>query len=87
MESENYMGTGNDARAKANSVRASFISRYPYIEANTEYPSPYFKVLVGVFTSRIEAEGFRTKLVNKYPDSIVEASTVDVGTAKNGLDE
>ncbi len=77
-----YMGTGNDARETAKSVRAGFVSEYPEIEANTVYPSPYFKVLVGVFKTRLEAESFRTELLNNYPDSRVETGVVVIGSAK-----
>ncbi len=75
-----YMGTGNNARAIANSVRASFISDYPDIVTNTRYPSPYFKVFVGAFNTRLEAESFRTKLLHKYPDSRVEADVINFGS-------
>ncbi len=75
-----YMGTGNNARETANATRASFVAEYPDIKADTRYPSPYFKVLVGVFNTRIEAESFRTKLLKKYPNSRVETDIITVGS-------
>ncbi len=82
-----YMGTGNNAREDAKAVRAAFISQFPEVEAQTVYPSPYFKVLVGVFDTRLQAECFRTKLLNTYPDCIVETGIVEIGIAKETIDE
>ncbi len=75
-----YMGTGNDARETASAIRAGFVSEYPNIEADTRYPSPYFKVLVGSFDTRIKAESFRVALLKKYPNSRVESDMITVGS-------
>jgi len=67
-----YFGSGKNARSTAQSTRNSFVAKYPDIRADIDYPSPYFKVLVGSFKTRIEAESFRKKLGREYPNSRVE---------------
>ena len=71
-----YMGSGKNARATATSTRNSFVARYPDISADIVYPSPYFKVVVGEFKTRIEAESFRKKVLGEYPKSRVELVTL-----------
>ncbi len=67
-----YIGSGQGARSSAESIRKAFVAKYPDIQADTRYPSPFFKVFVGQFTSRIDAESFRNKIKGEYPDSRVE---------------
>ncbi len=72
------MVSGTNARDRAEAFRNGFITQYPDIKAVTEYPSPYFKVFVGEFTTRIEAESFRRKIANRYPNAIVESGKIVV---------
>jgi len=68
-----YQGSGKNSRAIANSNISSFKTRYGDVEAKLLYASPFFKVLVGNFKTRIEAESFRRKVLNDYPGSRVES--------------
>ena len=47
-----YIGSGKNARATAQSTRNSFVAKFPDVGADLDYPSPYFKVLVGSFKTR-----------------------------------
>jgi hypothetical protein len=67
-----YIGSGKNARTTAQSTRNAFVAKYPEISADIDYPSPYFKVLVGSFRTRIEAESFKRKLGSEYPNCRVE---------------
>ena len=67
-----YLGSGKNARTTAQSIRNTFVAKYSDISADIDYPSPYFKVLVGSFNTRIEAESFKKKLGSEYPNSRVE---------------
>lgn len=62
-----YLGTGRDARGIANSTRNGFKTRYPEIDAEVIYHSPYFKVHVGNYKSRLEAESLKLKVQGEYP--------------------
>ncbi len=67
-----YIGSEKNARTTAQSTRNAFVAKYPEISADIDYPSPYFKVLVGSFRTRIEAESFKRKLGSEYSNSRVE---------------
>ncbi len=69
-----YQGSGKNARGIASATINGFKSKYGDIEARLLYPSPYFKVTVGNFKTRIEAESFRRKILNEYPNSRVESA-------------
>jgi hypothetical protein len=68
-----YMGSGKNARAIADSKIGSFRSKYPDVEPRLLYPNPDFKVLVGNFKTRIEAESFRRKILGDFPNSRIES--------------
>lgn len=70
-----YLGSGKNARQIAEMNRRTFMAKYPDIEADLAYPSPYFKVQVGNFKTRIEAESFRKKILSEYPNCRVELIT------------
>ncbi|MFN8256840.1 MAG: SPOR domain-containing protein [Bacteroidales bacterium] len=67
-----YMGSGKNSRAVAQSTLSSFKAKYPEVEARLLYPSPYFKVQVGNFRTRIEAESFRQKIIGEYTNARIE---------------
>jgi hypothetical protein len=51
-----FFDSGNNARSKATAIRAEFIARNPDVGAYLSFQEPYFKVRVGDFRTRIEAE-------------------------------
>ncbi|MEN8119780.1 MAG: SPOR domain-containing protein [Bacteroidota bacterium] len=71
-----YMGSGKNARTQANSVKLKIRNWYPDVEPHLVHHSPYFKILVGDFRTRIEAESFRKKLVREYPNCYVVESEI-----------
>ena len=71
-----YMGSGKNARAQANSVKLRIRNGHPEVEPHLVHHSPYFKILVGDFRTRIEAESFRKKIVKEYPNCYVVESEV-----------
>ena len=71
-----YMGSGKNARTQANSVKLRIRNRYPDVEPHLVHHSPYFKILVGDFRTRIEAESFRKKIVKDYPNCYVVESEI-----------
>lgn len=71
-----YMGSGRTAREEANRVKMKIRTSYPEVEPHLVHHSPYFKILVGDFRTRIEAESFRNKLKREYPNCYVVESVV-----------
>lgn len=63
-----YFG-GN--RPKASEVKLDFNSRFPDIPAYLTYQQPNFKVRVGDFRNRYEAQKLLKQLEGKYPTTFV----------------
>lgn len=71
-----FMGSGRNARAQANMVKLKIRNWYPDVVPHLVHHSPYFKILVGDFRTRIEAESFRKKLIKDYPNCYVVESEI-----------
>jgi len=71
-----YMGSGKNARSQANAVKLKVRNWYPDSEPHLVHHSPYFKILVGDFRTRIEAESYRKKLKKDYPNCYVVESEI-----------
>ena len=71
-----YMGSGRTARDEANAIKLRIRNRYSEVEPHLVHHSPYFKILVGDFRTRIEAESFQKKLKREYPNCYVVESEV-----------
>lgn len=57
-------------RAKALNTKAELLTRFPDEKAYTIYQSPYFKVRIGNFITKEDAETFRKSLTRLYPQGV-----------------
>ena len=55
------------ARQKATDLKADFSGKHPDVPAYMSYSAPNFKVRVGDFRSRLEAQKFMKTLEGQYP--------------------
>ena len=58
-------------RQKASEVKMDFNSRYPDITAYISYQQPNFKVRIGDYRNRFEAQKFLKDLEGLYPTSFI----------------
>jgi hypothetical protein len=58
-------------RAKAQELRTDFMRTFPEMGAYLIYQQPNFKVRVGDFRSRLEAQGFLKSLNDRYTPSFI----------------
>lgn len=63
-----YFGSN---RPKASEVKIDFTSRYPDMPAYISYQQPNYKVRVGDFRSRFEAQQFLGKIEGQYPTMFI----------------
>ena len=59
-----FFDSDQTARAKSEAIAAGFMERYPGIKAYRSHVSPYFKVTVGDFSTRADAQRFASRLLN-----------------------
>ena len=66
-----FFDAGNNSQSNANNSRTEFIRRHPEIEAYISFDSPYYKVRVGDFRTRIEAQSFLNSIIGTYPNAFI----------------
>jgi len=66
-----FFDSGNNSKSKAFTKKGQFMSEYPEMSVYLMFQSPYYKVRVGDFRTRMDAEGFKQKLLSKFPDAFV----------------
>lgn len=59
--------SGNKSSTRAREVMSEFSSQYPDIPTYLTWQAPNFKVRVGDFRTRMEAEGFLKEIKRNYP--------------------
>ncbi len=66
-----FFDSGNNSKNKAYSKKGAFSAKYPDIGSYLSFQSPNYKVRVGDFRTRMDAEGFKKMLLTDHPDSFV----------------
>ena len=66
-----YFASSRTAREESAAVIRRFSAMYPNIQAYRTYASPNFKVTVGNFRTRLEAEALLRKLKGDFPDAFI----------------
>jgi len=59
--------SGNKSSTRAREVMSELSSEYPEVSVYLSWQAPNFKVRVGDFRTRMEAEGFLKKIKRNYP--------------------
>lgn len=66
-----FFESGRQARSKAYNAKARFLSAFPGENAYLEYKSPFFKVRVGDFRTRREAQEFYVRVKKYFPNAYI----------------
>ena len=66
-----YYNSVQNARAESNSALARFQTLYPEIPASLTYASPNFRVLVGNFRTRVDAEKALARIKEDFPAATI----------------
>lgn len=64
-----FFASGNNSKNRALAVRNEFAARFPNVEAYLIFQEPNYKVRVGDFRTRLEAQGFTLKIIGLYPNA------------------
>lgn len=66
-----FFDAGNNSLKKAEAEAAHFQTLFPTDTAYISFTEPYYKVRVGDFRTRLEAEGYMQKILKDYPNAFV----------------
>jgi hypothetical protein len=58
-------------------VLSRFSGQYPEIRAYLSFKEPYYRVRVGDFRTRLEAEGFMKSVKTEYPNAFATADKIN----------
>ena len=72
-----FFDSGNFSHQNAMKVIEKFHKRYDEIPAYISWKAPNYRVRVGDFRSRLEAEGFLAKIKYRYPSAFVIPSKIN----------
>ena len=72
-----FMEIGNDAVAHAESMKYSFTRAFPEIPVYLSYEQPYYRLRVGDFRNRIEAEKYLRLIKPKFGLAFVTAEEIN----------
>ena len=66
-----FFESGSNSRSKALQAKDQFLSKYAGMEAYLVFHEPYYKIRVGNFRTRMEAQGFKQSIISEYPSAFV----------------
>lgn len=66
-----YFNNAQNARGQSQYVAQSFAGAYPHIRVYRSHVSPYFKVTVGDFRTKSEAQRFANEISGQYPSVFI----------------
>lgn len=72
-----FFDSGANSKRKANEVLSRFSGQYPEIRAYLSFKEPYYRVRVGDFRTRLEAEGFMKSVKAEYPNAFATADKIN----------
>ena len=74
---EIFFESGNNSKRLAIEAQSAFISKYTEVPTHLIFQEPYYKVRVGDYRSRLEAEEFMKKISGSYPNAFVVKGEID----------
>jgi hypothetical protein len=66
-----FFDSGNNSKNRAFAKKGQFLAMYPEVGAYLTFQSPNYKVRVGDFRTRMDAEGFKAKIILDFTDAFV----------------
>ncbi len=73
---ELFFESGNNSKSKTMAVKNEFLRRYSNVEAYVTYGSPYYRLKVGDFRSKLDAENFLQRIKRRYPAAYVVSTKI-----------
>lgn len=75
-----FSDSGNNSKNKAQSVRDEIQSRYSGMGVYLTFKSPNYKVRIGDFRTKLNAQRFLIELAADYPNAFIIADQINLPT-------
>jgi len=66
-----FFDSGNNSKSRAFSKKGLFMAKFPDVGSYMTFQSPNYKIRVGDFRTRMDAEGFKQQILGDFPDAFV----------------
>ena len=73
-----FFDSGNNSKTKAESIYEGFKAKYPDVGAYLSFKSPNYKVRVGDFRTRLDAQRFLNEIITEYPNAWIIADMINL---------
>ena len=73
-----FFDSGNNSKKAAQTSRERFMEVYPEVSAYLTFKAPYYRVRVGDFRTKLEAEGFLFQLATNYPNAFTVPDRIQI---------
>lgn len=73
-----FMELGNDALIHADSVKTRFTEKYPDVPIYLIFGQPYYRLRIGDYRTRLEAENMYQQVKNEYRNAFVTADRIEL---------
>lgn len=73
-----FMESGNEAINRAEKVSEEFLEVFPDIQPHISFGQPNYRIRVGDFRDRLEAEGYLKRIQTKYPQAFVIGDRIEL---------
>lgn len=74
---EIFFESGNNSKRLAIEAQSAFIGMYTEVPTHLLFQAPYYKVRVGDYRTRLEAEEFLKRISGNYPNAFVVKDKID----------
>jgi hypothetical protein len=74
---EIFFEAGNYSKKLAMEARAEFVEHYPEVPSYLIFQQPYYKVRVGDYRTKMEAERFLHAIEKDYPQAFVVSDEIN----------
>ena len=64
-----FFDSGNNSKIKAKSIYESFLAKYPNVGVYLTFKTPNYKVRVGDFRTKLDAQRFLNEILTDYPNA------------------
>ena len=64
-----FFDSGSDSKKRAMDSRTEFLAKHPEMNAYLSFQEPFYKVRIGDFRLRMEADGYLDKIKQEYPNA------------------
>jgi hypothetical protein len=73
-----FFDSGNNSKKAAQTAREKFMEAHPDVVAYLTFKAPYYRVRIGDFRTKLEAEGFLFQLATAYPNAFTVPDRIQI---------